>query len=94
MENQKVTFPIDHRLESAITVRKRRNGKVSMCFNLDDLEIIKLKMFGNKIVTCFSEEPNSIIVGKNVPAGVIKKINEYALAHPYVNIEDVDTLYN
>jgi hypothetical protein len=63
-------------------LKKRRSGKISICFGIDDLEIIKLKMKGNVFVNNFSEQPNSIILGKNVSDLIVNKVNNYVLGHP------------
>lgn len=76
-----------------MSVKKRRNGKVSLCFNLDELEVIKLKMQGNAIVESFSDLPNSIIVGKKIPPALLKRINDYSLSNPLAVVEDIDSLY-
>lgn len=57
---------------------------------MDDLEIIKLKMFGNEFVQNFSDEPNSIIIGRNVNHLIVNKVNNFILGHPDVEVENVE----
>lgn len=56
---------MDPVLERKLVVEKRRNGKISICFGVDNLEIVKLKMNGNKVVSSFTDGPNSIVLGDN-----------------------------
>lgn len=65
-----------------LSLKRRRTGKVSMCFGIDELEVIKLKMKGNVFISGFSEGPNSIILGRNISDIVVNKVNNYVLGHP------------
>jgi hypothetical protein len=46
-------------------------------------------MKGNSFVNNFSEQPNSIILGKNISDVIVNKVNNYALGHPEVSIERI-----
>lgn len=57
-------YHLNDNLISAISLKPKRNYKVSICFNISDLDIVKLKYHGNQIVNSFEQQPNSVIVSK------------------------------
>jgi len=51
-----------------IIFKKKRAGKVSLCLGVSELNRVKLKIAGNRIVDSFEYLPNSVIVeGKLMP---------------------------
>lgn len=82
MQDEEGVYLIDKRLQQKLELKRSRHDKKSLCFGVDDLQVIKLKMFGNKIVDNFSDQPNSIIVGRSVSHLIMNKINNYLLGHP------------
>jgi len=51
-----------------IIFKKKRTGKVSLCLGVSELNRVKLKIAGNRIVDSFEYLPNSVIVeGKLMP---------------------------
>jgi|LakMenE01Jun11ns_1017448.scaffolds.fasta_scaffold7964072_1 hypothetical protein len=61
-------YPINDTLINHISIKFRRNGKRSLAINLSRMQILELKLQGNKFVQTFDEKPNSIIVGGRVCA--------------------------
>lgn len=55
-------YPINEQLINHISLTLRRKGKVSYCYNVTQLQRVKLKMHGNAFVDSYFDLPNSIII--------------------------------
>lgn len=55
-------YPINEQLINHISLNLRRKGKISYCYNVTDLQRVKLKMHGNFFVESYFDLPNSIII--------------------------------
>ena len=85
-------FPVDPNLSDRIELKTRRKGKVSLAFGLNSLQIIRLKMAGNIFVDNFSQKPNSIIEGNELPPKVVKELNNYLERYPETVVESLKNL--
>ena len=94
MKEKGSKFPIDKSLSDKICLQLRRREQKSISFGLKSIEVIKLKMHGNKFVENFSDRPNSIIHNEDLPAKTVKEINNYLEKYPETSIETVNSLYD
>ena len=60
-----------------IDLKRRRAGKISLCFGLSEVDKVKLKMNDNKIINSFEEKPNSIVIGGSLSEYEEQGIREY-----------------
>ena len=87
-------FPKDPNLSEKISLKLRRKDKVSLAFGLNSLQIIRLKMHGNMFVDNFSQRPNSIIQGDDLPPKIVKELNNYLERYPETEVETLKSLYD
>lgn len=77
LENMNGKYPINEQLINHISLRLRRKGKISFCYNVTQLQMVKLKMHGNAFVDSYFDLPNSIIInGKQTPS-MAEEIKHY-----------------
>jgi hypothetical protein len=87
-------YPPNDALMRAIGFKYTRTDKVSICFGLKELQKVKLKFNGNKIVDSFEEFPNSVIVGKEDAMSEDDRaaIDDYVRYNDEVELEHVENL--
>jgi hypothetical protein len=85
-------FEVNDALMDRIGLKRRRAGKVSLCFGVSELNKVKLKMNDNQLVSTFEDDPNSIIVEGHLEPFQLHAIHDYKAINPDVKIESVDDL--
>jgi hypothetical protein len=85
-------YQTNEKLMNQIIFKKPRSGKISLCLGVSELNRVKLKMAGNRIVNSFEFLPNSVIVeGKMMPYE-LEAINKYREVKEDVVVEFVEDL--
>lgn len=77
LENMNGKYPINEQFINHVSLRLRRKGKISYCYNLTQLQMVKLKMHGNTFVDSYFDLPNSIIVNGKLTASMAEEIQRY-----------------
>ena len=70
-------YPINEQLINHISLRLRRKGKISYCYNVTQLQMVKLRMHGNAFVDSFFDIPNSIIINGKLTPSMAEEIERY-----------------
>lgn len=70
-------YPINEQLINHIALRFRRKGKISYCYNVTQLQRVKLKMHGNAFADSYFDLPNSIIINGKLTPGMAEEIERY-----------------
>ena len=83
-------YPINEQLITLISLNYRRKGKISYCYNVTDLQRVKLKMHGNTFVESYFDLPNSIIINGEPTPGMAEEIKSYAEMVPKVTVEYIE----
>lgn len=75
-----------------IIFKKKRAGKVSLCLGVSELNRVKLKIAGNRIVDSFEYLPNSVIVEGKLMPYQLDAIDKYREVKDDVIVEFVEDL--
>lgn len=70
-------YPINEQLINHISLRLRRKGKTSYCYNVTQLQMVKLRMHGNAFVDSYFGLPNSIIINGKLTPSMAEEIERY-----------------
>jgi DNA ligase-4 len=92
LDSMNGSYAINEQLINHITLNYRRKGKVSYCFNVPELQKVKLKMHGNSFVDSLYDIPNSIIINGDLPRSLAEEINSYKRETKNVIVEYLEDL--